>query len=133
MTRSRTGAVAMLIAAFAFGGLVGGAATSMADRRTHKSRADHPPRPSYVDRLGADLGLSEPQKDSVRAILERHQPAMDSLWETIRPLMQSERQAIRNQITALLTSDQQAKYVELQRQDSLRRAEAERNRNGRRQ
>ena len=133
MTRSRTGAVAMLIAAFAFGGLVGGAATSMADRRTHKSRADRPQRPSYVDRLGADLGLSEPQKDSVRAILERHQPAMDSLWETIRPLMQSERQAIRNQSAAMLTPEQQTKYVELQRQDSLRRAEAERNRNGRRQ
>jgi hypothetical protein len=134
MTRSRTGAVAMLIAAFAFGGLVGGAATTMADRRTHKTRGDRPPqRPSYVDRLGTDLGLSEPQKDSVRAILERHQPAMDSLWETIRPLMQSERQAIRNQIAAMLTPEQQAKYVELQRQDSLRRAEAERNRNGRRQ
>lgn len=133
MTRSRTGAVAMLIAAFAIGGLVGGAATSMADRRTHKTRSEHPQRPSYVDRLGTEIGLSDPQKDSVRAILERHQPAMDSLWESIRPLLQSERQVIRNQIAALLTPEQQARYVELQRQDSLRRAEAERNRNARRQ
>jgi hypothetical protein len=132
MSRSRLGAVALLLATFVLGGLVGGAATSMADRRTHQHRAERPPRPSYVDRLGSELGLSEAQKDSVRAVLERHQPAMDSLWESIRPLLQSERQAIRSQIHALLSEEQQAKYIALQRQDSLRRAEGERSRNGRR-
>jgi capsule polysaccharide export protein KpsE/RkpR len=85
-----------------------------------------------VDRLGTELDLSEAQKDSVRAVLERHQPAMDSLWESIRPLLQSERQAIRDQIHALLSAEQQAKYTALQRQDSLRRAEGDRSRNGRR-
>lgn len=133
MTRSRTGALALLIAAFVFGGLVGGAATSLADRQSHKARSDHPPRSSYVERLATELGLSAAQQDSVRAVLERHQPAMDSIWESIRPLMSSERQSIRNHITALLTSEQQARYLELQRQDSLRREERERNRNGRRQ
>ena len=68
----------------------------------------------------------------MRAVLERHQPAMDSLWESIRPLLQSERQAIRNQIQALLSEEQKAKYIALQRQDSLRRAEGDRSRNGRR-
>ena len=130
MTRSRTGALALLIAAFVFGGLVGGAATSLADRRSHKER---PPRPTYVERLAAELGLTAAQQDSVRAVLQRHQPAMDSIWESIRPLMASERQSIRNHITALLTSDQQAKYLELQRQDSLKREERERSRNARRQ
>lgn len=131
MTRSRTGAAVLLVATFVFGGLVGGAATSMADRRSHRNRSDRP-RPSYVERLGADLGLTDIQKDSVRAVLDRHQPAMDSLWESIRPQFQSERQSIRIQINALLTPEQQAKYAELQRQDSLRRAEGERSRNGRR-
>lgn len=131
MTRSRLGAVVLLLAAFLLGGLVGGAATSMADRQSHKHR-DRPPRPSYVDRLGTELGLSEEQKDSVRAVLERHQPAMDSLWESIRPLLQSERQAIRSQIHALLSAEQQARYIALQRQDSLRRAEGDRSKNGRR-
>jgi hypothetical protein len=132
MSRSRLGAVALLLAAFVLGGLVGGAATSMADRRSHLGRAERPPRPSYVERLGTELGLSEAQKDSVRAVLERHQPAMDSLWESIRPLLQSERQAIRSQIHGLLNEEQQAKYTALQRQDSLRRAEGDRSRNGRR-
>ena len=132
MTRSRTGALALLIAAFVLGGLVGGAATSMADRRSHKTKADHPPRPTYVERLGAELSLTPAQMDSVRAVLQRHQPAMDSIWESIRPLMASERQSIRNHINALLTPEQQTRYLELQRQDSLRREERERSRNGRR-
>lgn len=133
MTRSRLGAVGLLIASFVLGGLVGGAATSMADRRTHSGRDGRPPRPNFVERLATDLGLSDAQKDSVQAVLDRHQPAMDSLWESIRPQFQSERQAIRSQINALLTSEQQAKYAALQRQDSLRRAEGDRSRNGRRQ
>lgn len=131
MTRSRLGAAGLLIATFVLGALVGGAATSLADREGHRTRSSHP-RPSYVERLGAELGLSDTQQDSVRAVLDRHQPAMDSLWESIRPQFQSERQAIRTQINALLTSEQQAKYAELQREDSLRRAERDRNRNGRR-
>jgi len=132
MTRSRLGAALLLLATFVLGGLVGGAATSMADRRVHKDKHGDRPRPSYVDRLAVDLGLSEAQRDSIHAVLERHQPAMDSLWRLIRPQFQSERQVIRNEINALLTPEQQAKYTILQRQDSVRRADSDRSRNGRR-
>ncbi|HEV8599996.1 MAG TPA: periplasmic heavy metal sensor [Gemmatimonadales bacterium] len=131
MTRSRLGAVLLLLATFLLGGLLGGAATTLADHRAHKRHADRP-RPGYVDRLAADLSLSEAQRDSIQAVLDRHQPAMDSLWQLIRPQFQSERQVIRNEITLLLTPEQQTKYRELQRQDSLRRAELDRGRNGRR-
>lgn len=131
MTRSRAGAALLLVATFVLGGLVGGAATSMADRKTHAvSREDHP-RPSYLDRLQSDLNLTPTQRDSIQAVLDQHQPAMDSLWELIRPQFQSERLGIRKAINALLTSDQQARYLELQRQDSVRRAERDRSRNGR--
>jgi len=126
MTRSRTGAALLLIATFVLGGLVGGAATTLADRGRHAKR------PSYVERLTADLALSAAQRDSIQTLLDRHQPAMDSLWEQIRPQFRSERQAIRNAISALLTPDQQAKYAAIQRQDSLRRVERERGRNGHR-
>lgn len=125
MTRSRSGAALLLLGAFVMGGLIGGALTAMADHRAHK-------RPSYVDRLASDLTLSGAQRDSVQAILERHQPAMDSLWQAIRPQFQSERQLIRNEISAQLSAEQRAKYAQLQRQDSLRRAEMDRSRNGRR-
>lgn len=132
MTRSRLGAALLLGATFVLGGLVGGAVTSIADRESHaQAHGDHP-RSSFVDRLQADLDLTPAQRDSVQAVLDRHQPAMDSLWQLIRPQFQSERQAIRNAISAFLTPPQQAKYTMLQRQDSLRRAEGERSRNDRR-
>jgi Spy/CpxP family protein refolding chaperone len=131
MTRSRLGAVLMLLGTFLLGGLLGGAATTLADHRAHKRHKDRP-HPSYVDRLAADLSLSDVQRDSIQAVLDRHQPAMDSLWRLIRPQFQSERQLIRNEIGALLTPEQQAKYRELQRQDSLRRADSDRGKNGRR-
>lgn len=132
MTRSRAGAVIMLVATFVLGGLVGGAATSMADKNRHTlPKPDDHTRPSYLDRLQTDLDLTPAQRDSIQAVLDRHQPAMDSLWEQIRPQFQSERQAIRNAINGLLSADQRAKYLEGQRQDSLRRAERDRSRNGR--
>jgi len=133
MTRSRTGATVLLIAALVLGGLVGGALTSFADRRAH--RKDRP-RPSYVDRLSTELTLTQGQRDSIQVVLDRHQPTMDSLWAVVRqqfgPQLSAERQLIRTEISALLTREQQAKYAELQRQDSLRRAEGDRSRNGRR-
>ena len=132
MTRSRLGAAFLLVATFVLGGLVGGAATSMADRKSRSKSHSERPRPSFVDRLQADLDLTPAQRDSVEAALDRHQPAMDSLWEQIRPQFQSERQAIRDAISAQLSPEQRAKYAELQRQDSLRRAERDRSRNGRR-
>ena len=135
MTRSRASAAALLVAMFVLGGLVGGAATRLADRGEH-GRERRPPRPTFVDRLTSDLGLNESQRDSVQMVLDRHQPAMDSLWATVRlqfgPQFQAERQQIRKEISRFLTPEQQAKYAELQRQDSLRRAEGDRSRNGRR-
>lgn len=136
MTRSRAGATLLLLAMLVIGGLLGGALTRFADRQAHRN--DHPrgQRPSYVDRLSTDLALTDVQRDSLQAVLDRHQPAMDSLWATVRfqfgPQFQAERQLIRNEISSLLTPEQQAKYAELQRQDSLRRAEGDRSRNGRR-
>lgn len=128
MTRSRWGAVLMLLGTFLLGGLIGGTLTKVVDLRVHKRG----PRPTYVDRLAVDLGLSEVQRDSIQMVFDRHQPAMDSLWQLIRPQFQSERQLIRTEISILLTPEQKAKYTQLQRQDSVRRAEMERNRNGRR-
>ena len=136
MTTSRFGATVLLVATFVLGGLIGGAFTSMAEKRSHKGpgpdvRREHR-RPSYVDRLSEDLDLTIAQRESVQAVLDRHQPAMDSLWERFRPQFESERQGIRKEISTLLTAEQQAKYTGMiQRQDSLRR-EAERKRNDRR-
>ena len=133
MTRQRLGATLLLAASFVLGGLVGGAATSVADRSGRGPGHGDRRRPSFIEHLTADLDLTAAQRESVQAVLDRHQPAMDSLWQLIRPQFESERQGIRREISALLSPRQQAKYgAMIQRQDSLRKAEADRRGNGRR-
>src|SRR3972149_10077754 len=109
MTRSRLGAMLLLIAAFVLGGLLGGAITSVAARRAHEKSHPQGPRPGYAERLSQDLDLTADQRERIQAVLDRHQPAMDSLWAQMRPQFESERQVIRQEIVALLTPEQQAK------------------------
>jgi len=136
MTKSRLGAMVLLVGTFVLGGLLGGTLTSWGERRSHDRARHGRPRPTYVERLTQDLGLSPEQRQQIQAALDRHQPRMDSLWTELRrqfPQMDTQRLAIRQEILALLTPEQQAKYAAIiQRQDSLRRAGQERNRNVRR-
>ena len=132
MTKSRLGAAAMLVATLVLGGLLGGSLTSFAERKAREKARR--PRPTYVERLSQDLALSPDQKDRIQAILDRHQPTMDSIWTEIRqkfPQMETERVTVRQEVFAVLTPEQQAKYnAIIQRQDSIRRANgSERNRN----
>lgn len=135
MTKSRLGAVVLLVATFLVGGLLGGVVTSLGQRRAHDQARRERPRPTYVERLSQDLGLTQEQRTRIQAVLDRHQPTMDSLWHHMRqqfPQMETERLAIRQEIIALLSPEQQTKYAAIiQRQDSLRRAGQERNRNAR--
>lgn len=132
MTKSRVGALMLLVATFVLGGLLGGALTSFAERKNH-GPGRRGPRPTYVERLSQDLGLSPEQRDSIQSILDRHQPVMDSLWTEIRqkfPQLESQRVTVRQEVQAVLTPEQQAKYAAIvQRQDSIRRSMSERNRN----
>lgn len=132
MTRSRFGALMLLVATFVMGGLLGGALTSFSERRSHDP-GKRKPRPTYVERLSQDLGLSPEQRDSIQSILDRHQPLMDSLWTEIRqkfPQLEAQRVLVRQEVQAVLTPEQQAKYAAIvQRQDSIRRSMSERNRN----
>jgi hypothetical protein len=132
MTKSRFGALMLLVATFVLGGLLGGALTSFAERKGH-DRDRRRPRPTYVERLSQDLGLSQTQRDSIQGILDRHQPVMDSLWTEIRstfPQLEAQRVMVRQEVQSVLTPEQQAKYAAIiQRQDSIRRSMSERNRN----
>lgn len=123
MTRSRWVASALLAAVFALGILVGGTATMFADREMHGHRGGRFSIPAYLRELGEELDLSADQQRAVALVFERHQPAMDSIWTPVRTQFESERQAIRRDIQALLTPEQQPKYQRLiARKDSLYRA-----------
>jgi len=121
MTKPRLVAGGLLALTFALGMLAGGAATMAADRTGHRRGDPYSPT-SYASRLAGDLGLAPDQEAKVVEVLERHQPIMDSIWSQVGSQFDAERQNLRRDIRALLTSDQQAKYeAMLARLDSLRR------------
>lgn len=86
-------------------------------------------REAYFARLSTELGLTAAQQDSLRAIVRRNEPMMDSMWQEIRPRFDSVRVRMRNEIRAQLTPDQQQKYTEMierrEREYRARRANRE--------
>jgi hypothetical protein len=119
MSKSRWAATGLLGLVFALGALVGGAATTFADRNHHRS-GHFGPHGSFVDFLKEELELNPEQENKVSAILERHAPAMDSIWGTIRPQFDAERLAIRGEIKALLSPAQIKSYdAMVARRDSM--------------
>ena len=128
MTKSRRSAAVMLVAAAVVGGVIGAWATSYLE---HHGR--HGPgrggREGYVERMTTELNLTPAQQDSIRVILQRFEPGMDSLWRGLRPRFDSLRQVARSAIVAQLDPVQQQKYQAMHaRRDSMYR---ERRSNGR--
>ena len=126
MIRSRSAAIRLLVLAFALGGLVGGAATMLADRGNHPSDHDGDGREGYVARLRGELDLTAEQGDVISGILRRYEPVMDSMFRVIRaehPELDQQRMAVRREIRATLRPDQAIKYdAMVARRDSVRRA-----------
>ena len=111
--RSRFGAVALLGAAMGFGALVSGIAVMAAEHRGNGPGNHNHGRDGYVARLTEELTLRREQQDSLRAVLDRHRPVMDSMWQEVRPRFDSVRTIIRGEIRALLSPEQQGKYQQL--------------------
>ena len=123
MIKSRSAAIRLLALSFALGGLVGGAATMLAERNSHPDGPRDSGAQAYASMLKVELGLSVDEQKVVGAILQRHEPAMDSIWRIVRPQFTAERQVIRREIRAVLTSEQVVKYDRLiARRDSIHRA-----------
>jgi len=63
-----------------------------------------------MDELNEELRLEPAQRDSVRAILQRHRTRMTAVWETVRPRFDSMRAQMDSEVARQLTPEQQAKY-----------------------
>jgi len=113
MIRSRLGAAGLLLAVFALGALAGGVVVSKAEHGGEDGGTRRNSRESYITRLTTELDLSGAQRDSIRAIMERNKPAMDSMWGEVRPRFDSLRTLVRDEIRSQLTPDQAAKYQEM--------------------
>ena len=121
LTRSKLWAAVLLLATFAAGRVVGGAASAAwgeSDGRDARHARSHG---SYGERLQRELELTSEQHDSVDAILERREAAMHALMQEISPRLDSLRTVIRGEIMSLLDGTQQEWYEALiARSDSLR-------------
>lgn len=127
MLTSTWKAAALLGLAVLAGGAAGSALTSRSDACTSDTKPKAPGE-GFVSMLTEELTLTPSQQDSVRAVLARHQPAMDGLWEEIRPRVDSVRTIIRSEIAPHLTTEQQPKFAALTaRLDAERREQREKN------
>ena len=111
LNRSTTWAVTFLVATFAAGLAVGAGGRALWVRY---ASAAAPERARGLDRLmdelNAELRLGAVQRDSVRAILQRHRTRMTAVWETVRPRFDSMRAQMDSEVARQLTPEQQAKY-----------------------
>jgi Spy/CpxP family protein refolding chaperone len=63
-----------------------------------------------IKHLTEELDLTQVQQDSIRTVLERWRPTMDSAWAEVRPRIETVRDSIRSDIATHLTPEQRAKY-----------------------
>lgn len=113
MTRSRFSAASLLLAVFVLGALAGHFGPSFLGPQGSGTSRLARGREGILTRLNSELQLSTTQQDSIRAILQRHEPAMDSMWREVRPRFDSLRDVVRSEIRVQLTPDQQRKYTEM--------------------
>lgn len=115
MTNRPWKAAVLLLAVFIAGALVGGAVMG---RRPPMGPTRGPD--GMVRHLTEELGLQPAQQDSIRAVLERWRPAMDSAWTEVRPRLETVRARIRSDIAAQLNEEQRAQYEAMVRQHAER-------------
>lgn len=76
-----------------------------------------------VEKLSRELQLNPEQKTQVAAIFAANKPKMKELHQEMRPKFEAIRNSVREQISVLLTPEQQVKFVALQEKMEKRRAE----------
>jgi hypothetical protein len=125
LNRSKLAAVGLLAAVFVAGGLAGWGGHEAAEREDHSPRGGRGGPDALVSMLSRELALSAPQRDSVRAIIVRHGPEIDSLRARVRPQFDSIKARMRAEIDAQLTPEQRAKHQQLIDQAEHHRRERE--------
>lgn len=95
----------LLLAVFLAGALVGGVIARLRPPSLQGRDAN-----GMLRRMTEELDLTRVQQDSIKAVLERYRPAMDSAWAEVRPRIETVRARIRADIAAQLTAGQRAKY-----------------------
>jgi len=119
MQRSKQQALMFLLGAVLVGGALGFTADQMwTQKKSNKSWA---PRQRMYD----DLALTDSQRVAFDALLDEQNCQISSVMKPVRPRLDSIRGIARQQMSALLTPEQQAKLearrAEMARRDSVER------------
>jgi hypothetical protein len=104
-------ATGLLVATLAVGAVMG----SAYERRRAEVHASPTGEPHMLNQLTRELDLDAAQRDSLAAILARHQSEVDSVWRVVHPQMRSTLDATMREITATLRPDQVARFHEVMR------------------
>jgi Spy/CpxP family protein refolding chaperone len=116
LNRSTTWAVVFLAATFAAGIAVGAGCRALWVRYASAAAPDRARGGGgggldrMMDELNEELRLGAGQRDSVRAIVQRHRTRMTAAWETVRPRFDSMRAQMDSEVARQLTPEQQVKY-----------------------
>ena len=120
MISSTRRAAVLLLATFVLGTAAGAAVMAYASHPRASATAQG--RSAwYLDHLTRSLDLTPMQRDSVRSVLDRYTPAMDSLMNEIRPRLDTVRTAMRSEITRFLDPRQQKEYEEMRQKHERER------------
>jgi len=103
LNRSTTWAVVFLVATFAAGSPSGPAAGALVRRASAAAPERARGLDRMMDELNVELRLGPGQRDSVRAILQRHRTRMTAVWETVRPRFDSMRAQMDSEVARQLT------------------------------
>lgn len=122
LNRSKALAGALLGATFILGAAGGAVGTAVWTDRGREPPRQPPNKLSFVERLARDLDLTEAQRDTVAAIVDRRDDAMREVWREMEPRFDSLRGVINHEILAVLDEEQRAGFeAMLARADSARR------------
>ena len=113
-----------LLAAVAVAGFAAGAATM--SRADTKPPVDWRERCSLSGMLKDRLGLTDVQRDSIRAIMRNHREQMHVVMEKVKPQMDSVRTIVDSEIRAVMTPAQRSQFDSLKARERAERSARER-------
>ena len=118
--RVRVQGIILLIIVFVAGGVAGALidrANPLKDRRPRMGRMDRmdrmPEEPGEFPGFFRDLDLTDEQRVQIRAIFEKHRPAIDSLMGEAMPKIRALRDSADAEIQAILTPEQRERFEKM--------------------
>ena len=112
-TRSYLAAAGLLLLGAALALVIEHAVLLHARRPHSLAQATHAELMKLMD---SELNLSPAQQDSVHAILQRHQAAVDSAWRSINRAVGATMDTVHRELQTVLDSAQQAQFRQWLRQ-----------------